>query len=132
MVLWLCCACAQHGVMYLHVGICRHLSHVCVLFTLPPPPHILIVALLCFVFAYSQVDDDEVAAVAKAQRDLLADAPNLESAAVTDKTQPKLGPHDFEILRVVGQGAFGKVGTGGGRQMPVSVFEQECGSNEGS
>jgi hypothetical protein len=29
---------------------------------------------------------------------------------VTDKTQPKLGPHDFEILRVVGQGAFGKVG----------------------
>jgi hypothetical protein len=92
----------------------------------------LIVALLCFVFAYSQVDEDEVAAVAKAQRDLLADAPNLESAAVTDKTQPKLGPHDFEILRVVGQGAFGKVGTGGGRQMPVSVFEQECGSNEGS
>jgi hypothetical protein len=57
-----------------------------------------------------KVDDAEVAAVAKAQRDLLADAPNLESAAVTDKTQPKLGPHDFEILRVVGQGAFGKVG----------------------
>lgn len=50
--------------------------------------------------------------MAKAQRDLLADAPNLESAAVTDKTQPKLGPHDFEILRVVGQGAFGKVREG--------------------
>lgn len=52
--------------------------------------------------------------MAKAQRDLLADAPNLESAAVTDSSQPKLGPHDFEILRVVGQGAFGKVGGWGG------------------
>lgn len=61
----------------------------------------------------TQVDDAEVAAVAKAQRDLLADAPNLESAAATDASQPKLGPHDFEILRVVGQGAFGKVGKRG-------------------
>jgi len=52
--------------------------------------------------------------VAKAQRDLLADAPNLECAAVTDTSQPKLGPKDFEILRVVGQGAFGKVGGWGG------------------
>jgi hypothetical protein len=59
---------------------------------------------------YLQVDDAEVAAVAKAQRDLLADAPNLESLAVTDTSQPKLGPHDFDILRVVGQGAFGKIG----------------------
>lgn len=60
-----------------------------------------------------RVDDEEVAAVAKAQRDLLADAPNLQSAAVTDQTQPKLGPHDFDILRVVGQGAFGKVSVEG-------------------
>eukprot|EP00879_Flechtneria_rotunda_P007007 GHRR01007356.1.p1 GENE.GHRR01007356.1~~GHRR01007356.1.p1 ORF type:complete len:309 (+),score=95.71 GHRR01007356.1:311-1237(+) len=51
----------------------------------------------------------EAVVIAKAQRDLLADAACVQSAAVTDTTQPKLGPHDFEILRVVGQGAFGKV-----------------------
>ncbi|KAF8056117.1 ATPK2 [Scenedesmus sp. PABB004] len=51
----------------------------------------------------------EAAAVAAAQRDLLADAACVSAAAVTDASQPKLGPQDFEILRVVGQGAFGKV-----------------------
>jgi hypothetical protein len=56
--------------------------------------------------------EQDAAAIAKAQRDLLADAAYVQSAAVTDKSQPKLGPQDFEILRVVGQGAFGKVGAG--------------------
>eukprot|EP00775_Hariotina_reticulata_P010697 gene10697-10854_t len=51
----------------------------------------------------------EAAAVAKAQRELTADAALVQSSAVTDTSQPKLGPQDFEILRVVGQGAFGKV-----------------------
>lgn len=56
-----------------------------------------------------QQQHEEAAAVAKAQRDLLADAVCVQSVVATDKTQPKLGPQDFEILRVVGQGAFGKV-----------------------
>jgi hypothetical protein len=60
------------------------------------------------------VDAAEAAAVAKAQRDLLADAPHLTCAAATDRGTPKLGPQDFEILRVVGQGAFGKVCCTGG------------------
>lgn len=53
---------------------------------------------------------EEAAAVARAQREL--DAACVQAVAVTDKTQPKLGPQDFEILKVVGQGAFGKVGYG--------------------
>ena len=43
-----------------------------------------------------------------AQCALLADGPVLSSSA-TDKSAAKLGPQDFEILKVVGQGAFGKV-----------------------
>eukprot|EP00878_Enallax_costatus_P016535 GHUV01017348.1.p1 GENE.GHUV01017348.1~~GHUV01017348.1.p1 ORF type:complete len:478 (+),score=209.34 GHUV01017348.1:238-1671(+) len=57
--------------------------------------------------AEAQQQQEEAAAIAKAQRDL--DAARVEVVAVTDKTQPKLGPQDFEILKVVGQGAFGKV-----------------------
>jgi hypothetical protein len=57
----------------------------------------------------AEQQQQDAAAVAKAQQDLLADAAYVQSAAVTDKSQPKLGPQDFEILRVVGQGAFGKV-----------------------
>jgi hypothetical protein len=60
--------------------------------------------------AAAEQQQEAAAAVAKAQRDLLADAAYVQSAAVTDSSQPKLGPQDFEILRVVGQGAFGKVG----------------------
>ncbi|WIA23180.1 hypothetical protein OEZ85_001507 [Tetradesmus obliquus] len=61
--------------------------------------------------AAAEQQKEDAAAVAKAQRDLLADAAyvQMQSAAVTDASQPKLGPQDFEILRVVGQGAFGKV-----------------------
>jgi hypothetical protein len=46
--------------------------------------------------------------VAAAQVALLSDGPVL-SASATDASAPKLGPQDFEILKVVGQGAFGKV-----------------------
>jgi hypothetical protein len=62
--------------------------------------------------AAAEQEQQDAAAIAKAQRDLLADAAYVQSAAVTDKSQPKLGPQDFEILRVVGQGAFGKVRAG--------------------
>jgi hypothetical protein len=46
--------------------------------------------------------------VAAAQVALQSDGPVL-SASATDASAPKLGPQDFEILKVVGQGAFGKV-----------------------
>jgi hypothetical protein len=50
------------------------------------------------------VDADDVE---QAQAELEGDGP-VQSATVTDTHQSKVGPCDFEILRVVGQGAFGK------------------------
>jgi hypothetical protein len=46
--------------------------------------------------------------VQAAQCALQADGPVLSSSS-TDQSAAKLGPQDFEILKVVGQGAFGKV-----------------------
>lgn len=46
--------------------------------------------------------------VEAAQTELDKDGP-VQSSCATDSSSTKVGPHDFEILRVVGQGAFGKV-----------------------
>lgn len=46
--------------------------------------------------------------VEEAQSKLDQDGPVLASSC-TENATTKVGPHDFEILRVVGQGAFGKV-----------------------
>lgn len=48
------------------------------------------------------------AAIQEAQAELERDGP-VESSSVIGNPSSKVGPQDFEILRVVGQGAFGKV-----------------------
>jgi len=54
--------------------------------------------------------------VKKAEAELHGDGPVLLSSNTRNNpTQPKITPKDFDMLRVVGQGAFGKVG--GGRDM---------------
>lgn len=61
-----------------------------------------------FLEVPSQEEWQAAREVQVAQCALLADGPVLSSSA-TDKSAAKLGPQDFEILKVVGQGAFGKV-----------------------
>jgi hypothetical protein len=55
---------------------------------------------------------DDADPVAEARYELEHDGP-VQASISSDSAHRKVGPHDFEILRVVGQGAFGKVRGGG-------------------
>ncbi|KIY92510.1 hypothetical protein MNEG_15452 [Monoraphidium neglectum] len=54
-------------------------------------------------------DGSDAAAVEQARLELRCDGPVESCAATGMPASTRVGPRDFEILRVVGQGAFGKV-----------------------
>eukprot|EP00983_Pelagomonas_calceolata_P102425 1158802-Pelagomonas_calceolata.AAC.7 len=68
---------------------------------------------------------NEEVAVQRAQAELDSDGPVLQSSNTKQNPlQAKVTPQDFEMLRVVGQGAFGKVRPAS--RQPGSLKELEC------
>ncbi|GBF95208.1 serine threonine kinase [Raphidocelis subcapitata] len=71
----------------------------------------------------------DAAAVEQARHELLCDGPVQSCAATGMPPSTRVGPRDFDILRVVGQGAFGKVfqvrHRGSGRLYAMKVMRKE-------